>query len=473
MEITLSATGLWKIKNIGEKYHGDLYLNEDNGGIVVYFRIPNNGPPMSYLELPLSIPFITGSTFNGAKMTLINCIRISTESRVGSEEVFGYQAQYMINGVSFGKKADIKFTKMKISIPGIIHWGNCSNYTNPDLKDNETLIALKILEPIDIYSCDDYTLSYYLSFNSPFELMEEEIILKQTPFLIIEATFSQTLDWFMKIANNMKRLIEIAIGSPLGYGSMIVETPEIYYEFDDNKSYNRPLQVIHTFKEHINIKNENKRLLNHDYLFDLSDLRQADFSQWQEVSTLIEPVIELYIDSLYNKKLSVSRHFLNMVQALETYHSRRIANSLKDFKTRVDKLLDIRSESLRAEDKKNLLKGCKTFITLRSRLTDLLLAEFRFFFYTGNIKYLDFPQLIAGTRNYYTHYNPKDEHKALKDGDLLNAFYILQNLLEFYLLKELGFQEDFIHKKIQNRIERVRINNDIKNANEEKFRNES
>lgn len=60
MEITLSATGLWKIKNIGEKYHGDLYLNEDNGGIVVYFRIPNNGPPMSYLELPLSIPFITG-----------------------------------------------------------------------------------------------------------------------------------------------------------------------------------------------------------------------------------------------------------------------------------------------------------------------------------------------------------------------------------------------------------------------------
>jgi hypothetical protein len=69
MKVNLSATGFWRINNIGKKYTGDLYLNEDEGGILLYIRIPNNGPIMSYLELPLEIPFITGTTITGAELT--------------------------------------------------------------------------------------------------------------------------------------------------------------------------------------------------------------------------------------------------------------------------------------------------------------------------------------------------------------------------------------------------------------------
>lgn len=65
----------------------------------------------------------------------------------------------------------------------------------------------------------------------------------------------------------------------------------------------------------------------------------------------MEPIIELYIDSLYNEKLSTSRHFQNMVQALETYHSRRICNTLPDFKKRVEQLISIRPEGFKDEDR--------------------------------------------------------------------------------------------------------------------------
>ncbi|MGO3050040.1 hypothetical protein CD110_01705 [Staphylococcus casei] len=465
MKVAFSATGFWKINNKGEELNGDLYLNEEEGGVVLYIRIPNKGSMMSYLEFPLEIPFITGSTINGAKMTIVNCSRISTTSRMGTEEVYGYSADFMFNGVNFNNKKDIKFSKMTVSIPNIIQWGDTSNYVSPELETNATsLIDLSIVEPIEIYSNKNYSVFYYLNFSNPFELMKEEIVLKQIPHLIIEVQTTKTIEWFMEVSNQMRRLIEIAIGIPLSYGSMIVETPKFYYELENGKKHSRPLKVIHSYKHTVHNETNAKRLTKHDYLFSLSELEKGNFSQWQEVSTIMEPIIELYIDSLYNQNLSISRHFLNMVQALETYHSRRIAFSLKDYKKRVEKLLKLSPESFHEKDRKFLLDGCRNFITLRSRIADLLLANYEFYFYIGDFELQKFPSLIANTRNYYTHYNPKQKDKVLKDEKLSDAFHILRNILEFYLLQELGFEEDFIHERISERIQSIANNISLKNA---------
>lgn len=468
MKVAFSATGFWKINNKGEELNGDLYLNEEEGGVVLYIRIPNRGPMMSYLELPLEIPFITGSTINGAKMTIVNCSRISTTSRMGTEEVYGYSADFMFNGVNFNDKEDIKFSKMTVSIPNIIQWGDTSNYVRPELENNATsLIDLNIVEPIEIDSNKNYSLFYYLNFSNPFELMKEEIVLKQIPHLIIRAQTTKTIEWFIEVSNQMKQLIEIAIGNPLSYGSMIVETPKFCYEFENGEKHSWPLKVIHRYKHTVHNENSSKRLTKHDYLFSLSELKQGNFSQWQEVSTIMEPIIELYIDSLYNQNLSISRHFLNMVQALETYHSRRIAFSLEDYKKRVERLLELRPEAFREKDRKFLLDGCRKFITLRSRIADLLLANYEFYFYIGDFELQKFPLLIADTRNYYTHYNPKQKDKVLKGEELSNAFHILRNILEFYLLQELGFGEDFIHERIRERIRSIANNISLKNADRE------
>lgn len=424
---------------------------------------------MSYFELPLEISFMTGTTINGAEFTLLNCSRISTNSRIGSEEVFGYKAQFMFNGVTFHEEEDIKFSKMTICIPGIIQWGDVSNYVRPDLhKKGNSLIDLNIVEPIEIYSNETYCIYYFLTFSDPFHLMKEEITLKQTPHLIIETQSIQTIEWFVETANQMKRLIEIAVGVPLNFGSMIVESPDIYYEFEDDAKQIRPLEVFHAYKHTLSNENDTKNLLKHDYLFKLSELRKANFSQWQEVTTIMEPIIELYIDSLYNLNLSVSRHFLNMVQALETYHSRRIAYSLHDYKKRVEKLLEVRPETFRKEDREFLLDGCRNTVILRSRLADLLLADYTFIFHTGDFNLVEFPQLIAKTRNYYTHYNQKLEDKILKGKDLIIAFHILRNILEFYLLRELGFNEDFIHERTRERLEPIINSNDIRKVDKRK-----
>lgn len=265
----------------------------------------------------------------------------------------------------------------------------------------------------------------------------------------------------------MKRIIEIAIGLPLNFSKMIVESPTIKWEFDDDRSCVRPIEIIHALTRNLNKTNINDEIST-NFLFNLNELSEkANFSHWQKISTIIEPVIELYIDDLYNQELSASRHFLNMIQALETYHSRFLCNgTLADYKKRVEEVIANRPDEFKQNDREFLLEGSQKGISLRSRLADLLLADFKFRFYTSEIKYRDFPKVIADTRNYYTHYNLRQEKKALKGNTLVDAYYILRNILEYYILKELGFDESFIHERTRERIKPLVTTNEIRKVHE-------
>lgn len=61
MQVNFSASGYWTFEDDITQYHGDLYLNRDAGGIVIYIRIPNHGAPKGYLQLPIEIPLIKGN----------------------------------------------------------------------------------------------------------------------------------------------------------------------------------------------------------------------------------------------------------------------------------------------------------------------------------------------------------------------------------------------------------------------------
>ncbi|MED2976611.1 hypothetical protein P4284_07815 [Bacillus swezeyi] len=462
MELRFSTSGSWNIEGSTTNYRGDLYINENEGGIVLNIRIPNQDS-IGYSDLPSEVPFISGTTIDGVKITLVDCNMISTISLIGAEEIYRFQAMFMVKGVSFEKGDDILFSKVDLSIPGIIQWGNVSSYTNKsaDFGKLSSHIQLNQVDPIEIYTCDEYTLSYVLSHDFPIDLMKEEITLKQNAYLVIESKSLQPLIWFINIAIKMKRIIEIAMGVPLGFTKMIAESPKVYWKFEEKKRF-IPIEVTHALTLDKRIEQDIEMLRKHDFLFTLNDLlKKANFTQWQNVSSIMEPIIELYIDDLYNEGLSISRHFLNIIQALETYHSRMVCNgTLGDYKKRVSKIISVKHDTAK-QDTRDFLLG-ESFrwkdsrpITLRNRIADLVLAESRFLFYTGNIHINEFPNIIAVTRNYYTHYNQKLEKKALKGEDLIHAYNILCNILEYYLLKELGFEEDFISSQINKRIQHI------------------
>ena len=85
----------------------------------------------------------------------------------------------------------------------------------------------------------------------------------------------------------------------------------------------------------------------------------------------------------------------------------------------------------------------RTFITLESRLADLLFAEGKFYFDTGEIKHVDFPAVVAHTRNYFIHYDEtiKEKNKILTEEELQFYNRSLLQMLEYYILLEVGFSD--------------------------------
>lgn len=86
----------------------------------------------------------------------------------------------------------------------------------------------------------------------------------------------------------------------------------------------------------------------------------------------------------------------------------------------------------------------QSFIYLKNRLADLILAENKVLFDIGRIKIMEFPDIISSTRNYYIHYDEsiKDRARILSENEISIYNRALLVILEFHLYSELGFTRD-------------------------------
>ena len=192
------------------------------------------------------------------------------------------------------------------------------------------------------------------------------------------------------------------------------------------------------------------------------------FSRYFDKQEKLSPIIELYLETLHSVESSRTRRFLNIVQALETYHSRFITNNIGVFKNRIENIVKGQSTELAEKNRKFLLANSNNFITLESRLADLLLAEHKARFDSGDIKYSEFPGVIAATRNYYIHYdeNIKKKHRILSEEELGLYNRELIKILEYYIMLELGFPADNNEnrKKLNDRWGNLYVALDVLNA---------
>ncbi|WP_036611887.1 HEPN domain-containing protein [Oribacterium sp. P6A1] len=126
---------------------------------------------------------------------------------------------------------------------------------------------------------------------------------------------------------------------------------------------------------------------------------------------------------------------------------------MKVFKQRITALKQGLSSTNAEYVEKTLMANSNKFVTLESRLADLLYAEGNIYFDTGDIKQDDFPAVIARTRNYYIHYdeNIKNKYKILTIDELNIYKNVLFQILEYYILYELGFSVENRSKKIRDR----------------------
>lgn len=450
----LNYVGSGKIYFNEKEYRCNLYLNEKEGGILVNIIIEK--PLAGLLELPLHMGFLAGELSTGFRFSLIECHREKMENHFSEgKSVYTYYSQYLFKGVGGEGCKGLKFSKINFSVPNIMPWGEVSAYKINDkfeLGDNEN--AKK-----EIYKNEQFVIEYWIN-NSmlpvhPSELLEESIILKQEGNIKITLKNEESIDKFVEIFNKIKRLIELSTLKKI-YPSKIIGWSNNIYDMYGQEKVERAIDIISydlNNEESQDIRKEH--LERRKWINMLELLENNSFSKYFIKYELLEPVIELYIEIIHSNGISNRRIFLNIVQALETYHSRFKANNIEEFKKRIETvILKDRPNEFKEEDKAFLMANSHRFITLESRMADLLLAEFQIYFETGDIKHYDFPNVVAHTRNYYIHYDEaiKKRGRVLTESELSIYNASLLYMLEYYILTELGFYDtEKIREKLKER----------------------
>ena len=183
------------------------------------------------------------------------------------------------------------------------------------------------------------------------------------------------------------------------------------------------------------------------FLYTLDNLVENDsFIKWRENYSKLKPVLDLYFTSFSNTG-TAEMLFLNITQALETYHARFITDDIKEYIDRIDKMLE---EDIGEQWEEFLIdtnQRKKRRIFLRSRLADLMFGEGDLPFWPNNLALPEYVKKIVHTRNYYTHYNPNIIDKAFNKEELPFINGHLLALLEYHLLVLIGFDRDEVRKK--------------------------
>jgi hypothetical protein len=450
MKLNYSGSGI--VFYCQNEYKCDLYTNEDHGGILIKVNVYEL--LADFLKLPLNIEFLRGQLNSGYKFSLANCSRRNMTDMISeNKSVYTYDCQYMFKGVGGKDCNQIKFNRMVFQLSDIIGWGEISgykvgnDYTLLQNSDNERTL----LENEKI--CAKYVVNSSMLPTVDYELLEEEITLNQSGNIEITFTRDESIEKFEDIFKMIKRLIELSTLKNLHLISLKGWSTDVY-EVVNERRYDRSIEIISShFDRNEEVSEKRDGIWKWITLSEL--VANGGFANYFLKYKLLEPIVDLFSEILESTDMSIVRVFLNIIQALETYHSRFITNDVNLFKDRI-KLVILKNypEENSKDYTEFLVAKSKGFITLESRLADLLLAEFKIIFETGDIKYSDFPNVIARTRNYYIHYDEKTKltGRVLTEEELSIYNLTLFYMLEYYILLELGFSDvDKIRNKLNYR----------------------
>ena len=203
----LSYSGSGRVYWNNNEYKCDLYLNEEEGGILLKV-IVNNGMA-SFIELPFEIDILQGELSTGFAFSVFDCSRQNMQNLVTEgRSVFTYIARYMLKGIGRDNPNGAKLYKVHFGLNDILEWGTYSGYK---VGENYELQSKEPVE-IKIYKDDRIALNYIVSASMlpvvDADLLKDEISLSQQGIIEIQSKEPQLFCFFENAFNKVKKLIE-------------------------------------------------------------------------------------------------------------------------------------------------------------------------------------------------------------------------------------------------------------------------
>lgn len=426
----------------GEEITGELIYNKEKGVTMLNLIKQLTDVPIGRSYPNLNI--ITGVLNSGTTVTLFN-------NRCIKNHMQGFQTQQLIfvADYSIWSKNDVinkKYDKLECILENALEWSGLSTV---DASDFSTVK----------FNCQDNKNTYHwfgskITFSTSLkcELFDfphkEESTVVERLIVSIEADEKQDTSYFTAIRNKVISLISFAIKDNVNVDEQYLYDYDDSYRIGEHTEYYK--HYLYTSEHRLSIHNNSRW----EYNFTLAQLLPE--KDIKKELTLLEPIFNLYLSLFKYTDMPPEMVFLNVVQALETFHARFFYDDSKD--KYVASVIDRFGSSQNYSDIEKLLlcdtqkdENCK-YIILVSRLNDLLIGKYDGLFFEYYAVDSGFAQTVADTRHYYTHYGKSKEKKALKGDKLIDAIGILALLLEYNVCLQLGIDNQ---AKVRERLSNI------------------
>lgn len=446
--------------NIGEEeITGELIYNKESGVTLLNLVKQLSDTPLgkSYGNLDI----ITGVLNSGIIVTLFHnrCTQNQTKSFHTQQLV--YVAEYSI--WSKRDATNVKYNKLECVLENALDWSGLSAVDTSDLS----VIKFKVNDNENVYHWFDSTITFFTSLNCElfgFTHKEESKVVERL-VVSIEADEKQDTSYFTAIRNKVISLISFAIKDNVNVNEQYLYDYDDSYQIGEHTEYYK--HYLYTSERRLSIYNNSRWKYN----FTLAQLLPE--KDIKKELTLLEPIFNLYLSLFKYTDMPPEMVFLNIVQALETFHARFFYDDSKD--KYVASVIERFGSWQNYPDMEKLLlcdtqkdENCK-YIILVSRLNDLLIGKHDGLFWDYYVTDAGFAQTVADTRHYYTHYGKSKEKKALRSDKLIYTIGILALLLEYNVCLQLGIDNQAkVRERLSSIASRKQFQNYYQKENEKK-----
>jgi hypothetical protein len=277
-------------------------------------------------------------------------------------------------------------------------------------------------------------------------------VLKHSNILRICPDARRPLSWYQRQLHILNRFLMLCMHKRLFY-TAIIGVPDI------SITPRQSVGVVYwqpDFSYEHRLSPEDMMIRYDDIAGNFSQVLNRFFETFEEM----ESIYSLLLSEHMHEKTSPTNRFLNLCQALESYHSRMhpqdkiVQKPLYNaqIKQPISELLkDLKIEGLEKElfkeirDKIMMGVGLANSPNLTTRLYQLLQTVS-----PGDIGIPDalyFAQRVSKTRNYYTHYS--DDADILSMEQMQVAYEQLKLLLIWLIYRDWGLHEDIFFRRLE------------------------
>lgn len=380
-------------------------------------------------DLPGGTFTVHGLSTSGKKITLYKCFTTKRSMSVPGIPYAEVTSNYFIKGEHLTDDS-LTFSNALLDFSGLSEWIDIGGFT--DFENREELsIKYKTPEAITFYKTENIEFAFVFQSSSPIFRPTHSYTISQQTVIQIKHKNEFNLDEFWEYVSIIKSFLTLAY-----FSEPILQ--ELKF-----KKENKILEVIYAGQ-----KTDFKKLKvnKRDFLFTYKNVKnqlQTIFSKWATLNKVLDPVVNILLEAFGTRNIINENKFLNIIQGIETFHRRVKKNEMeKDIfhKKRVSEIIALCPLEYRPwlQEKLNFSNEP----TLKQRIEELFETMDPLL---KNHLFNDYESIISNaknSRNYYTHYSPKLEKKALKDTQLFYLTERLKIFLLILLLSETGIEKE-------------------------------